>query len=53
MSDPERSSGSDRGEKEGRRILADFALPSEPGNEREEVALVVEEVWGLPPGMIG
>jgi anti-sigma regulatory factor (Ser/Thr protein kinase) len=46
---PESGSG-----KDACRILADFALPSEPGNEREAMALVAKVVreLGLPPARL-
>ncbi len=43
-----------QGRKGARRTLADFALPSEPGNEREAMERVAEavRVLGLPPARL-
>jgi anti-sigma regulatory factor (Ser/Thr protein kinase) len=45
---------SDAGRGGVRRTLADFSLPSQPGNEREAVELVAEAVGelGLPPARL-
>ncbi len=47
MDGPERPFGTEGGGKEGLRALADFSLPSEPGNEREAMEKVAEAVRGL------
>ena len=38
---------SETGGEGARRTLADFALPSEPGNEREAMGRAAEAVRGL------
>jgi serine/threonine-protein kinase RsbW len=45
---------SQAGREDARRTLADFALPSEPGNEREAMELVTEAVreLDLPPARL-
>ena len=55
MGGPRRPFGSDSGGgKDVCRTLADFSLPSEPGNERGAMELVAEAVQGLglPPARL-